>query len=65
MNKTKEKNVAEGTITMTMEKFIEMIGAGRYTANKIAEQAEAKIYIGKRVLINAEKVKAYLNDISE
>lgn len=61
----REKNTTEGTITMTMDNFITFIGAGRHTANKIAEQAEAKIYIGRRVLINIDKVRTYLNSISE
>lgn len=50
---------------MTMDNFIGFIGAGRHTANKIAEQAEAKIYIGRRVLINMDRVRNYLNSISE
>jgi hypothetical protein len=37
----------------------------RHTANKIAEQAEVKIYIGRRVLNNVDRVEQYLNDISE
>ena len=52
-------------MTMTIESFIAHIGAGRHTAMQVAEQAEAKIYIGRRVLINVEKVKKYLDDISE
>jgi polyribonucleotide nucleotidyltransferase len=65
MNCTKRVKNNEETITMTMDNFIEFIGAGRHTANKIAEQAEAKIYIGRRVLINMDKVRNYLNSISE
>lgn len=65
MNCTKKVKNNEETITMTMDNFITFIGAGRHTANKIAEQAEAKIYIGRRVLINMERVRSYLNSISE
>ena len=50
---------------MTMEEFMNYVGAGRHTATKIVEQAEAKIYIGRRVLVNVEKVKTYLDSISE
>lgn len=65
MNCTKKMKNSEETITMTMDNFIGFIGAGRHTANKIAEQAEAKIYIGRRVLINMDRVRNYLNSISE
>ncbi|PWJ50478.1 hypothetical protein [Faecalicatena contorta] len=65
VNETIKKEVSNSALTMTMDDFIGYIGAGKHTANKIVEQAKAKIYIGRRVLINMEKVKDYLNDISE
>jgi len=65
MNNTSKKGINEKQITMTADDFIELIGAGRHTANRIAEQAEAKIYIGRRVLININKVRQYLDGISE
>lgn len=68
MNKTGKREVdltLESRSVMPMDMFIDYIGTGRYTANKIAEQAEAKIYIGRRVLINMTKVSQYLEAISE
>lgn len=65
MNVTAKRECLEQPLTMTMEDFISYVGAGRYTATKIAEQAEAKIYVGRRVLVNVEKAKAYLDSISE
>ena len=65
MNGTAKRESVEQPLTMTMEDFIGYIGAGRHTATKIAEQAEAKIYIGRRVLVNVEKAKVYLDSISE
>lgn len=65
MNSTSKKADITAPITMTMDEFIASIGAGRHTANKIAEEAEAKIYIGRRILINVDKVRRYLDEISE
>lgn len=65
MNVTTKRTGVEQPLTMTMEEFMNYVGAGRHTATKIVEQAEAKIYIGRRVLINVEKVKTYLDSISE
>ncbi|MCP1109497.1 cytidylate kinase [Lachnospiraceae bacterium PM6-15] len=65
MKKTSIREITDETVTVTMEEFINLIGAGRYTAHKIVDQAEAKIYIGRRVLVNMERVKRYLNEISE
>lgn len=68
MNKTTKREISEmveARPVMPMDMFIEYMGTGRHTANKIAEQAEAKIYIGRRLLINMPKVKKYLMEISE
>ena len=65
MKFTTNRGTEEQPLTMTMEDFIAYVGAGRYTATKIVEQAEAKIYIGRRVLVNIEKAKTYLDSISE
>ena len=40
MKNTLKRETDEEAITLTMENFIATIGAGRHTANKIAEQAE-------------------------
>lgn len=65
MNNTKVRQSNDREITMTMGNFVAYIGAGYHTANKIAQQAEAKIYIGRRLLININKVQKYLDEISE
>jgi hypothetical protein len=68
LNKTLRRNTnntPDERQVMPMDMFIDYIGTGRHTANKIAEQAEAKIYIGRRVLINMSKVSQYLETISE
>lgn len=67
MNKTTQREVDGITErpVMPMDMFVEYMGTGRYTANKIADLAEAKIYIGRRLLVNMKKVKLYLEEISE
>lgn len=65
MKNTSKRTDSKEPITMTMDEFIASIGAGRYTANRIAEEAEAKIYIGRRILINVDKVRRYIDKISE
>lgn len=68
MKKTTKRDItgiAESRPVMPMEMFVDYLGAGRYTANKVAELAEAKIYIGRRLLINVSKVEEYLAEKSE
>ena len=43
----------------------ELLGCGRYTACDIGTKAGAKMQLGKRVLWNVDKVKVYLDCISE
>lgn len=66
MNATKQFDI-ESTrkLSVDTEGLQAILGCGRKTATQIGESAEAKIRIGKRVFWNVEKVKQYLNDISE
>lgn len=45
--------------------LMEMLQVGRATAVQIGTEAEARIQIGRRVLWNVEKIREYLNEISE
>ena len=42
-----------------------LLSCGRATAVKIGTEAGARIQFGRRVLWNTEKIRAYLNSISE
>lgn len=64
MNKTKDREANE-QITVDIEKLSAMLSCGRATARKIGEQAEAKICIGRRVLYSVDRVRKYINDVSE
>ncbi|MBE5961066.1 MAG: hypothetical protein E7256_06710 [Lachnospiraceae bacterium] len=65
MEKTRSTEVEGTPILMTMENFISYVGAGRHTANQLIIQAEAKVYIGRRVLVNMDRVKSYVDSISQ
>lgn len=43
----------------------ELLGCGRTAAKKIGEEAGAKIQLHSRVLWNVQKLKEYLNKVSE
>jgi hypothetical protein len=42
-----------------------MLSCGADTAKKIADLAEARIIIGRRVLYNVNKIQKYLDAIAE
>lgn len=66
MNKTKRSELlTTDAITVTVPVIADYLGCGRATADRIAQEAHAKIYIGRRVLVNVAKVKAYIDSISE
>lgn len=47
-------------LCVTRTELPALLGCGQPTADKIAEDAEAKIYIGKRLLISVDKVRDYI-----
>ena len=62
MRKTASSNTPiKGNITVSTDTLAEMLDCGKVTAKKIGIAAGAKIQIGRRVLWNSEKIKAYLN----
>lgn len=64
MNKTMSRNEPD-VIAVDIEKLSSILSCGHATARKIGEQAEARIYIGRRVLYSVSKIQKYLDDISE
>ena len=58
---TNSNSSVRGNITVSTETLAEMLDCGKVTAKKIGTAAGAKIQIGRRVLWNSEKIKAYLN----
>ena len=60
MRKTTEYNT-ENRLTVDIEGLMAMLSCGAVTARKIADCAEAKIIVGRRVLYNVDKIKKYLD----
>lgn len=48
---------AENRLTVDIEGLMEMLSCGEVTAKKIADYAEAREIIGRRVLYNVDKIK--------
>lgn len=67
MRATKQFNTVDtqNKIAITTNELQDMLSCGRYSAVQIGEAAEARIQIGKRIFWNVEKVKTYINLISE
>ena len=56
MRKTTEYK-AENRLTVDIERLMAMLSCGEVTAKKIADYAEAREIIGRRVLYNVDKIK--------
>ena len=64
MKQTAEREAKE-KIAVDIEGLAGMLSCGTATAKKIAEMAEARIIIGRRVLYSVDKIKSYLEIMSE
>lgn len=56
---------SDNKITVDIIGLQGMLSLGKASSNQIGEDAGAVIRIGKRKLYNVEKVKAYMNRLSE
>lgn len=66
MNNTTRHNLQDFPVKLavTTEDLQKLLSCGRKSAVDIGEMAEAKIQLGRRVLWNVDKIKAYLDLIS-
>lgn len=61
MNKTTTYVIdLEKRICVTSDELCALLGCGKKSALEIANRAEARIYIGKRVLFSVDKIKTYI-----
>lgn len=60
MNRTSTVEISSNRLCVTRPELAKMLGCGQATADLVAQNAGARIRIGKRVLISVEKVKKYL-----
>ena len=63
MRKTIERQT-DNPITVDITKLAAMLSCGEDTARKIAECAEARVPIGRRVLYSVAKVEKYIEAIA-
>ena len=60
MRKTTEDK-AQNRLTVAVERLVAMLSCGEVTAKKIADYAEARVVVGRRVLYNVDKIKKYID----
>ena len=49
------------SLTVDIEGLMAMLSCGEVTAKKIADYAEARVIVGRRVLYNVDKIKKYID----
>ena len=64
MKRTNETVVSCNSLTVDTAGLQELLNAGIKTSTEIGVASGAKIYVGRRVLWNVSKIKAYLDKIS-
>lgn len=64
MRQTKERD-ARQKVAVDIEGLAALLSCGQSTAKKIAEDAGAKIYIGRRVLYSVDRIRRYIDLIAE
>lgn len=64
MRKRSNRNQSE-TMFATAETLAGLLECGRGTADKIGKEAGARVQYGKCVRYNVEKVRDYLNSLTE
>ena len=52
-------------VTVDTKALQELLCCGRHSAVAVGEQAHAKVQIGGRLLWNLDKIRRYLDEISE
>ncbi|MDY2862048.1 MAG: hypothetical protein SOT10_05545 [Oscillospiraceae bacterium] len=57
-------NKMDNKLAVDIDGLMALLSCGAVTAKKIADCAEAKIVIGRRVLYNVDKIKQYLDSIA-
>lgn len=55
----------EKRICITRTELPKYLGCGQASADKLAADAEARIVVGKRVLISVDKIREYIKIMSQ
>lgn len=65
MRATKKSEMVMNQVAVTTENLQNILDCGRPTAVEIGTLAKARVEIGRRVLWNVNKIKDYLDAISQ
>ncbi len=65
MNFATKTRFTDQNLLVNTENLQKILQCGRVTAIEIGTQAEARIQVGRRVLWNVEKIKKFLDLVSE
>ena len=65
MRRTREATTTPETICIDTVNLQQLLQVGRSTAVAIGLQAGARVQVGRRVLWNTEKIRKYVNCISQ
>ena len=63
MRKTKYR-YSNNKITVDIETLSAMLSCGRDTAKRIGEDAEARVFVGRRVFYSVPKIEAYIENMT-
>lgn len=63
--KRKTRIVNGQRLCLTREELSAYLGCGQATADRVSREAEARIRVGRRILILTEKVEDYLRSSAE
>ena len=63
MRKTKYR-YSNNKITVDIETLSAMLSCGRDTAKRIGEDAEARVFVGRRVFYSVPKIEAYIDNMT-
>lgn len=59
------KNFEGVVLCVSRKELAKLLGCGQASADKLAVAAQARIKIGKRIIINVDKIRSYLQKASE
>lgn len=65
MRKTNNNTMNENSLCISRQKLAEILNVGLATADRISREAEARIVVGRRILICVKKINDYLETASE
>lgn len=60
-----DQNFEGVALCVSRKELAKLLGCGQASADKLAVAAQARIKIGKRIIINVDKIRSYLQKAAE